>query len=682
MARPTNRTTVNPRRIAGSIFNVLDVLPVLLPVLLAGFGSVAVLFLLAGHFRPQYVWPAGLVAAGAAAWPVVRHYRPNSPGGPKERRLGILLAIVGVLAWCGFNAAYTSQTIFTTRDQATYAVAGQWLVHHENLSIPIPTVFGESPELTPASPGFGIDSQGVVHVYAQGQHLLPALLGLAGRISGTEGMLRLNVWLGGVALLAIYGFARLLVRPRWALTVTAALAASMPFIYFSRGTYSEVLATGFVFASLSLLWEAMRRRSAWPLWFVAGFAAGAAALTRIDAYLSMFALAVPLAGWLAFSKRTERQTAIKQAAALTAGVAVTGFLGWLDVSKLARPYYLGTRLLFYQELAGGVVLVVLGALFVYVRWHRQSLLRRIDRATKPWRQQAAALAVIAFAVLLSARPFVVWYLSGLNNASSVPYGHSYAEITTYWVAWYLGPLLAMLGVIGAAMVAGQAVMRRDLLLWGVLSVVGVSSVVYLLMPNITPDQVWASRRLVPVVLPGLAVLGGYALEAISERYFDRLRLGRWFAGLTAVAVVIGALFTTSPLVLLRDTTQLAPVIESCRILPGNAAVLLVGKTAQIDLMQPLHAFCGLPVMSYGGVVTPSRLASLAEEVRSQGKQLVIAVAGEDMADIGLPSTSLTSVSYSYRYLEHTYLNAPQHVLIASGSFHYGRALPDGTLAPL
>ncbi len=662
-------------------------LPLAIPAALASFSAVAVSLLLLGEFKSILVLPLGFLAAAAAFWVVVRIGRTPFMSGGREQRICDLLVIAGVVIWACFNMIYNAQHVITDRDPATYAVAGAWLVNHDNLKIPIPSEVGVTPGLVANSLGFSInDTPGDTYVYAQGQHLLPALLGLAGRSFGMENMLKLNVVFGATALLAIYGYARLFGRARWAIVITAALAASMPYIYFSRDTYTEPLAATFTFGGLALIWAAMSTKRL-PLWFLAGFVIGAGALTRIDAYLTFIALALFMAIFIGLKEKNERRVGLQQLLVFAIGLGLTGVLGFLDVRMLAYPYFQDLGKEFGLQVVGLGASIFMGALLVWLSWHT-GFIKRLEHKTRPWRGSVTGLVTIGFILLLACRPFVVWYTDRLDLASTVPSAHSYAEISTYWVAWYLGPILALLGLGGFTLAAARAVIRRyNLVLLPGILVVAITCLVYLIKPSITPDQIWASRRLLPVILPGVAVFAVMALEWISREFFDEWQFGEYFAGLAAVAIVVGALFVSSPLVLLRDTAQLSPIQASCNALPKNSTVLLVGMAGQ-KIMQPLHAFCGLPTVAYeyaeGSVPSAETLATVAGNVSKSGRQPIIGTFGSEERFIPASQISnLTTVNeYSYKQLEHTYLSPPQHIEEEHDSLRFGKINLDGSISPL
>jgi hypothetical protein len=271
----------------------------------------------------------------------------------------------------------------------------------------------------------------------------------------------------------------------------------------------------------------------------------------------------------------------------------------------------------------------------------------------------------------------------------VPSAHSYAEITTYWIAWYLGPILALLGLGGFALAAARAVIRRyNFVFVPALLVIAMTCLVYLIRPSITPDQIWASRRLLPVILPGAAVFAVMALDWIGTEFFDYWHLGKYFEVMTGAAIIVGALFVSSPLVLLRDTAQLSSITSTCKTLPANAVVLFTGMAGE-KLLQPVHAFCHVPVMAYrdqtGAVATPAALAQVAAAAQADGKVPVLVTFGRDKQQVGnaTQQAGLGKIAdINYRRLEQTYLSPPQHVLGESDTILIGQIQPNGTVQPL
>jgi 4-amino-4-deoxy-L-arabinose transferase-like glycosyltransferase len=681
------------QKVSQWVFSAVEILPLLLPAVLTAFGCVAIALLLMGQLKDMFVWPLGILAACAAAIPVIKYGRVDRPGGAKERRITDWLVVAGVVVWGGFNMLYTSQHILTNRDPATYGVAGAWLIHHDNIKMNVPDVLGTTPRVVGSSAGFEAlqlnDKE--PHVYAQGMHLLPAFLGLSGRIAGEELMLRVSPFFGMTALLAVYGFARLLVRPRWAALATAVLAVSLPLIYFSRDTYTEPLALTFTFGALSLLWVAQKQKNLW-LWLLAGLVTGAGVLTRIDAYLTIAGIVFFAAIMVVLAARRDRATALKQAGVLAAGITLPSFLGWLDVSLLSPGYYDSVKSLLKLELLAIAIVAAAGVVATVIAW-RTRVLVALDKATRRWRGTAIVVLIVLIAAGLASRP--LWYTAVTSNQNPVVAEiqqrmgdpiekRSYAEQSVNWVVWYIGPLFALLGVVGVALAAKWSMARRDLLLVASVAVVLVTSLVYLVKPSITADQIWASRRLLPVILPGLLVFGAVALDRMHSRYFNKHRYEWIVVGGITCALVIMPLLVSKPFLRMRELTQLASIQAVCQAVPKNGVVLWIGL-ARLEALQPTRAYCGIDAMGYNeDVFKTKHFAQAAHEARKAGKVVYIGVYGKQLGIFEGPALKhMTEINKnSYQVLEQTLDRPPFSRRTQTDSIQLGILREDGSIASI
>lgn len=668
-----------------SLGRLAQQLPIAVPAAIAAFGVVAVGLLLSGNLRDFLVWPLGLAAALVVVVVVLRSPSVERPGSQRERLICDVLVVLGVLAWGVWNAVYASEHVFTNRDPATYANAGAWLIDHPDLTIDTPAVFGDVAGIKTESPGLASPPGEPEVVHAQGQHLLPVLLGLGGRIVGEDLMFRLAPLFGMSALLAVYGFARLVARPRWAVVAVGALAISLPMLYFSRDTYTEPLLMTFVFGALSLLWTAHKTDST-KLWLLAGLVAGAGALVRIDIYVTLAGFVAFLAIALAVAKKKERSRRLKQAAVFASAASLPALIGLADIMLLSKPYFLQHQSLLIQELLALAAAIVAGLVLVAVCW-RTRWLPRIDRATRAWRGPALAIAVLLVALALASRP--LWYTSYVasqNNyiaAIQLSEGlavepRNYAESTVNWIAWYIGPILAALGVIGLALTAARSVKKGGLLLSLGLLVVMATALVYLIKPSVAPDQIWASRRLLPVVLPGLIIFGVLALQKVEQSLFTHRRFRQLFVVLAAMAIIIGPLSVSRPFLKVRDTVQ-APLFKGfCQALPDKAAVLWLGDGQYYNL-QATRSLCGVPAYAYTGApLQRADLAKAAANARQAGYRPIIAVFGGERSLLGDDQQFVRQVSaHTYQEMELRIAGPPRKLDTKSYAFFIGELKADG-----
>ncbi len=671
----------------------VDFLPIVVPVALAVFTLTAVILLLVGLLDGVLVWLIGLPLALLASIVVARQDAATpKPGLSRDQRLVNILVALFVVGWVGFNVRYTSQHLITERDPGVYTAASLWVEEGSNLEVEQSTVFENTDGVRSYSGGFAPNNENPKKLNAQGAHALPALIGLSGRIVGSEHMLRLTVLFGGTALLAMYALARLMIKPAWAFVSVLTLSASLPLIYFSRDTYTEPLLATFTLGALALLWSAQKTQRAW-LWFFAGLLAGAGVLTRIDAFMTVAAILGAVVVYVCLAAQAKRKQALFHGTLLIVGVFLTSLVGWLDVSQLSVSYHRNQWPGYIKPQVQLIGLILgTGALAVLASW-RTNLLSRIDRVTKNWRGQATAVGVIALLGVIASRP--LWYTAYATRkvvdetgkyVLSNPF-RSYIESTFNWIVWYIGPVMAVFGVVGLAIVGYRAMRRKDLLYLAPFLVFAGTTCFYLIRPAIFPDQIWASRRFLSVIFPGMCILGALALERLYQyRARKILNLdGKTVATVLATLAVVGSLFVSWPFLFTREATWYAPVSSTCSQLPHNAAVLWTGS-AGTQLIESTKSICNVDSQGYGRTFNtdaPSKelLARVSKDARNKGRTPIVGVYGTEVGKVlpGQESAMTVATVFSYNQVEKPFSRPPMSSSVVIEKILLAEILPDGSL---
>jgi hypothetical protein len=262
-------------------------------------------------------------------------------------------------------------------------------------------------------------------------------------------------------------------------------------------------------------------------------------------------------------------------------------------------------------------------------------------AARWWLPEAAAVLVVAGVVAFLIRPAVQtvhWqpgpattgYMAALQRLLGLPVQptRSYAEDSMYWVIWYIGIPALLLGAFGAALLTRRCV--RGLLCWQddgdrtvrawalPLALFGWGTVTVLWDPNTVPDQPWASRVLVPLVLPGFVLCAIWVAAWLDHRARER------GAGMAAVAlatacfvVALGvptavttlgfsfgksgaakggsALITLSGLgVHQTGAGQSLAVSRLCGTMSSQMSVVIVDRPAADEFAQVIRGMCKVP----------------------------------------------------------------------------------------
>ena len=508
------------------------------------------------------------------------------------------------------NLLSSSQWLYSERDPATYTITAKWLTEHS------------APVISQGLAAFGrtVNSEFVAGFYLrdgddtwypQASHLLPALISIPGSLGG-RALLAGNVVIGVCALLALYTAARQILGHWWALLPSAVVGLSMPFMAFTRGIYTEPTAMAFAFFAAAMLVRGCKKQSVKP-WVVAGCAAGAVAMVRIDGLLVTAPLVMAL-GIVCVTNPVPVRGLRALTVFLGPALLLVG-LGAFELIENSTEYLLDLR----SQIIGVVAVLVFGVAVYAITTAIGTRSRSGSwgaSAIRHW-AIAASIGVLALGVLLSARP-LFWQAHHVDASSGygtvvatlqriagqpVSPSRSYDEQSVVWVVWYLGIVGAVLALFGLALMTYRLVLRRDAGEITLACLIGSVCLVYLTYVAITPEQIWATRRFLPVIIPGLAMAAIYPLRALAARRT------RW-ASVVSLAGVIGCLAlpfrTSAPLVATPEIAGWsAQVNNTCDRVSGGR-LLIADEGLYETLAVTLRVWCDVPV---GFLATGTDLAS-------------------------------------------------------------------------
>ncbi len=309
---------------------------------------------------------------------------------------------------------------------------------------------------------------------------------------------------------------------------------------------------------------------------------------------------------------------------------------------LARPFAdtLAPTLEVIGADAAGVA-VLTAAVIVALRGRRARQFARKAFARRPlrWLPGLGSLVVIAALAGLAARPYFQKVRGVLGPAEADFVAHLqrlaglrvdparlYSEDTLYWVIWYAGIATVLLAGFGAAVLVRRSL--RAFLTWNdtsraalnlalpVAIVIGGSAAI-LWQPFTVPDQPWASRRLVPVVIPGMILFATWAAAWLTRRARDRGAgtVTAAFVGAFCVGAMVLPAFTTSTGLGLTHsgvggglrlsarglaqhaarTGETAAVRGLCAAIGRSSSVVILDREVAADFTQVIRGMCGVPV---------------------------------------------------------------------------------------
>jgi hypothetical protein len=649
----------------GRAFAIVTVLPTLMITawLLPGLP-----LLLAGRFFPV---PMVLISVPLAVGLVLltnRHLPGRWPGpGTKERfgtrgRTGNWSAVWGLagtlLVAAGFGIwqlRVNSPQLIVDRDPGAFFQFAYWIAEHGSLPIPdqLAAFGGSHAGLTFGSFGFAGQGDAVVPGLQAG---LPITLAAGLWTHGLAGGVALSPLLGALAVLSVGGLTGRLAGPQWAPAGAFLLALTLPETYTSRSAFSQIVAQALLFGGLCLVVDSLAPRQSRTLAALGGLALGLTVLVEIGSLVNLLPVIVFLGTLLA----VRRPQALPFAGGLVAG---TGY-GLAGGFVLAGPMMaaLAPELgLVALAAAAFLALTVVGGAVGLVDPVRRNVARLFRARPLRWLPEAGAVIVVAVAAVLLIRPYLQRvagtanpYVAALQRISQLPVDprRLYAEDSLYWVVWYLGIPALLLGVAGLALLTRRCL--RALITWqdptGMarawalpLMIIGWGAAAVLWLPHTMPDQPWASRQLVPVLLPGLIVAAIWVCALLAVRARERgagvvaiaAAVACFVAALAVPSVVttfgIGAKqisppapypASAAPAFQRTGVGQLAAITNLCGAIPGDSPVLILDQVAARRFAQVIRGMCGTPAGIMTGA-TPAQVEAVVGQIMRTGHQAML-----------------------------------------------------------
>jgi hypothetical protein len=535
-------------------------------------------------------------------------------GAPRPTRSAFVVGALIVVAASGFFPP--AEYIIGGKDPGTYVNEGILLAQRGTLVYRDPVIAGV-PEFArdlffpshqhPAYygtrfMGFFIQDPGTGRVVGQFPHLLPASIAIGYGIDGLTGARRVvGVWavLGVVAV--YFAGARWLGRPA-AAAAAALLGLNVIEVWYGRYPNAEVVMQALVFAALLANARAHFETPARDHFFgaLAGALLGLLLFLRFDAVLAI--AAILLANIVAGVRGDRIAWSFLAALAITAALAVPYLFGPMRAYTTYPVEFVRNLTWWHRAALAAGALTVAG---VGLAVGRQPRIRRAIEAGLP-----AALVIVVLS--LAAYAFFI-----RSPAGKLAFENAYA-LRIYAAFYVTVPCLA-------AAVAGYAlVVRRRF--WAdpaLVFTITLFAVFFFYKPRVVAEHFWASRRFLPVILPGTLLLASAAAAwGLGERSRPR-RL---------ISAAIGAVFIgLLGLHYARASTPLTGHVEYAGLIPhleqiagriGDNDLLLVesrdaGSDAHVFGVPLAYIYARNILVLASAVPNPATLAEFLEWARTR-----------------------------------------------------------------
>jgi hypothetical protein len=212
--------------------------------------------------------------------------------------------------------------------------------------------------------------------------------------------------------------------------------------------------------------------------------------------------------------------------------------------------------------------------------------------------------------------------------------------------------------------------RGTIATWALATTFAAAGSVYLFDASIAPDQLWAMRRFIPIVIPGFVMFAVVIVDRLVRRSNPLARLGA-----VALGVIVVAWPLSATLPVRDERTQpgmLAAINATCSALGRNAAVVVLPGRSELyrQVPQPLRSFCNVPVAIRGDAFGRHDFETLAQRWRAEGR--VLRVFADDPARITelFPNSHprVVATPRNDELLEQTLNRPPRHYMTRVDSF--------------
>ena len=441
---------------------------------------------------------------------------------------------------------------------------------------------------------------------------------------------------GLAGLAALYAIARRLLSWRAGLVAAVLLGVSLPQVWFARFPISEIYTQALLLGGLYL---AMLARQNAPnatlahqfsLW--SGLALAALTVLRFEAPFFLLPIAILLLiGWE--GSVFERASAKSTWALSVGGVSLLGCLVSLGLSRF---YVFSATLVSFSYSFMRVVIALLVVLIsaVGLLWHRwprdRAGLHRLLALTRKWLPGIVALIWIA------------WSLVALWQFSTRAWGSSLAGwLVQYWTR--PGLLLSVIGALALLWQGHKGAERPELL--ALLASAALFLLLYSLNPFVNPVHPWAMRRMIPVIMPALALCSAGLLTEGAEQI--RLALPsrpfriipKWAVSLAATLVFLVVAYATSlrtrPFLTYQERQGLWRQIEAlAEDFPPGAVLLFDNGETGVRLTPVMEMVFGHPSFVLWDTETirsDSKVVDrLVEAAMAQGRAVYLVITDGDL----------------------------------------------------
>ena len=526
-----------------------------------------------------------------------------------------VLLLAFAIAYFVLSASFSYESIFTGRDQSVYANHAMHLTDKGKLHVDYPVDLSHNNLIRIV--GQGYSSTGLArtpdNLRVIFSPLLPLWMAQSNATFGSAGIYSTNAFIAAISILLFYGICCLLM-PHWLSLVAAIFFAINPMqLWIARITLSEPIAQFFILSAILLNAYGMILHNS-RAQVAAGLLLGFSFFARIDGFLLCPILVAMIPIFEAFKPKHSDDNSPVRSPSLFVGSAIAMLFVGIGFYMLTSPAYFGdlrSKILFIFLAAVGI-----GLLYGLCRaLNLFPALSKLLQHSTTWTILAIGI-FLALAYAYFIRPHLEPF-STYSDPNFPLFGkRDYRENSLVNLGIYLSPLIVFLAPVGVYLALKRILIARcDQFLLPLVAIWLGYSLLYLYNPNISSDHFWATRRFVPVVLPGFILFAFIAIEQLVIRRFSRN--WRTISTVLAAAILFSFCFhSTKHFLFLREYSGVTQFVDDiAEQLPEEDLVICDVSTR---LFAPLALAYGKSILRLD-LSVPEKLAAAEQVIRENVK---------------------------------------------------------------
>jgi hypothetical protein len=516
--------------------------------------------------------------------------------------------------------------------------------------------------------GFGIHDQKAGTVNTRYFPLFSVLIAIAYRLLGLKWMLTLmNPCVALVSLLIIILLVRRLLDPKTAVLTGLVLSIVPLSIWFARFPIPEMFTQLFVFLGLFFLVLYYPRGNG-----IAGLLAALAFGLTFTARFELYSILAPLLAVLVFfiiDSITKRRSLshllwfVLPFGPLLAHSLISQkhFSGsyFAGVSSYNIPRYLKSPIVKGPAVVL-IAIVLVGLVLLVSKKTRGYLNRSILFLKRQWRYIVATLVALVSLYGYLIRPIMARGRLALPAVSN--YGSRQPQ-TLVRMSWYITHIGVVLFILGLVLFILYGLKTKTVPLFFIC---GFFAALFFWNMSCNPLHLWFLRRLVPAVLPFMAIMIGYAVVK-TPGLFKRKHARSLAMALVAASLAVVLFFAGQYTLFLYPLVQYDGALKSMNDInrliggPGTAAVFY-GRYSMVyytDIMRYMYGIDAVPLVGAAG--NPATFDNIFRKLAANGDRVYLVGYGDrvPVAVSNLYLRPVGSVPVSFKVLVQEYDVTPK-----------------------